>query len=66
MPTPGIALGLIVMVFRSCKSDGEAGLKVRLVFAGHILDWDTKPQKTGGSDTNFSAAKYAELLEEDI
>ncbi|CAL5228540.1 g11694 [Coccomyxa viridis] len=33
---------------------------------GHILDWDTKPQKTGGSDTNFSAAKYAELLEEDI
>ena len=34
--------------------------------AGQILDWDTKPQKAGGSDADFSAAKYAELLREDF
>ena len=34
--------------------------------AGQILDWDTKPHKAGGADGNFSAAKYAELLQEDI
>jgi len=36
------------------------------VSAGQIMDWDTRPKNAGGSDPNFSAAMYAELISEDI
>ena len=53
---------LLTKTHAACHAD--SGLMHCL--AGQIIDWDPRLPAAGGSEAAFSAAKYAELLSEDI